>query len=164
MSQRQVLELLKDAILDDIIGLEAQAATVIANEGYESASTNFGLDPWMLSGQLKATGQHNVSVTPRGWSANVMLPNETFRDAIVSFQVSFETFAADPAQLEDTISVFATALMRVLDLLRDYSDANDGTVLQVLDTVSFSFGEFTGGSATSSGFTCTVNIQERGAE
>lgn len=161
MSQRQVLNLLKAALLDATTGLAAQAAAEATTLGL-SVSTDFALDPWMLSGQMKATGQHNVSVTPRGWAANTMLPNETYRDAIVSFQVSFETFAAASGQLEDTISVFATALMRVFDRLRDYSDANGGTVLQVLEAVSFSFGEFTGGSATSSGFTCTVTIQERG--
>jgi len=163
MSQRQLLDTLKAAVLDTGTGLKAQADAIALAESI-GVVTTFALDRWMLSGVMKSAAQHNVSISPKSWAANTMLPNENVRDAVGVFNISFETFSADPGVLEDTVSVFATALIRVLDRLREFSDAHSGTVVQVLESVSFSFGAFAGGTATSAGFICTVNIQERSRE
>jgi hypothetical protein len=163
MSQRQLLDTLKAAVLDTDTGLKAQADTIALAESIEVV-TDFALDRWMLSGVMHSAAQHNVSIAPKQWAANTMLPNENLRDAVGIFTISFETFSPDPAVLEDTISVFTTALIRVLDRLREFSDAHAGTVVQVMESVSFAFGAFAGGTAASSGFICTVSIQERSNE
>jgi hypothetical protein len=166
MSQRQLLDTLKLALQDGDTGLAAQAQTIAIAEGL-NVRTDFTFDRWALSGKMMPGGGPNVSVTPTGWAANTMLPNEALRDAVGSFNIGYENFSADMGELEDNVSVVATALIRVLDRLREFSDtklpAGSGTVVQVLEAVSFTFGAF-GRGATSSGFLCSVNIQERGTE
>jgi hypothetical protein len=163
MSQRQVLNTLKDAILDPTTGLEEQADQVALTENL-NVDTDFRLERWMLSGNMKAAGVHNVAVYPTLWSADLMLPDDGHRDADDSFNVAFETFSADAGVIEDTVSVFATALIRVLDTLREFSDDHAGTVVQIAGRVNFAFGTFSSGNATSSGFICTFTVMERGTE
>lgn len=160
MSLKQVLDTTKDAFNDPATGLAAQAAA-IATAYAVAVVSDFRLERWMLSGEMKPGGIHNVAIAPTNAASNLKLPHESQRDAVHSITVGFETFSADPAALEDTVLVFAQAVLQVLDTLREYSDANGGTILQVFETVPMSFGTFTGGGATSSGFTATVSIQER---
>lgn len=160
MSLKQVLDTTKDAFSDPVTGLQARAdAVALANA--LSVVTEYRLEKWMLSGEMKPGGIHNVAIAPANLAANLMLPHESQRDAVYTLAIGFETFSADTSALEDTVLVFSQAVLQVLDTLREYSDAHGGTILQVFETVSISFGTYTGGGATSSGFTASVNIQER---
>ena len=160
MSLKKVLDTIKAAVQDPVTGLQARA-TAIATAEALGVVTDFRLEKWMLSGEMKPSGIHNVAIAPANAAANLKLPHETQRDAVHSIVIGFETFSADTSVLEDTVLVFAQAVLQVLDRLREFSDANGGTILQVFETVGMSFGTFTGGGATSSGFTASVNIQER---
>lgn len=163
MSMRQVLTTLTAALNDSNAGLAASAAMIASADSITDYITGVNLEPWALSGNMKTSTQNNVAVSPRGWDADLQKQAGEIRDARTQFQVAFESFAADPSVTQDTVSVFASALMQVLDSLREYSDANEGTVILVEEPVSFTFGPFTGGSQ-SAGFIANAVIRERGYE
>lgn len=172
MSARKVLTTVRAALEAPGTGLAARAAALALAEGLTSGAapnrirTDFAFVRWILTGQMQTATQPNVSVVPRGWGTELMLPNETHRDGDVPLQISYESFHSDPAEIEDNVTIVAAALAQVLDRLREFSDANAGTVLQVRVPVLFTFGPFAAhvGSVASSGFVCALTVHERGTE
>jgi hypothetical protein len=73
-------------------------------------------------------------------------------------------FAADPESIEANVSLAAVALAQVLDGIREYSDATNGSIIDLEGTqpILFQFGEFDG--ATSSGFIAAITLTERSTE
>lgn len=116
--------------------------------------------PWKLTGTLHPGRTANVTLRPVQWQPSVKrLPTQ--RDAVVQLELGYESFQSDAAKLEADIAVAATAFAQITDALRQYSDDHAGTVVDVIDPVTYLFGQFEGG--TSSGFTATITIEERAA-
>lgn len=158
MSLRNVLDTLNAALQDSATGLAARAAL---EAGSANINTDYSFDAWLLSGELQPATGPRVSFAPSGGGATLKLQSEGFRDGDWAIDIFYETFSADPIDIQDNIAVNATALLQVLDTLREYSDAHGGTIAQVREPVGFRFGSFAGISSAN-GFTCTVTISERG--
>lgn len=161
MSLRQVLATVYAALEDPGTGLAARANALEILEGLVDIETAYKFEQWLLSGQMKQAGAPNVSVGPSDGAAMLMLPQESQRDADWRLDIKYETFSADPTVIQNNVATTVTALLQVLDTLREYSDAHGGTILQVREPVGFRFGQFSGASSTN-GFTATVVIHERG--
>jgi hypothetical protein len=122
--------------------------------------TNLNFVKWKLAGRPQPASGANVMIRPRSWNAE--LKQGGTRDGKVAIDIAYETFDADPDAIQENIVLAMAALVKCLDGLRDWSDAHEGTVIDVLGDVQFSIGEFDG--PTSSGFIATVTIEERGSE
>jgi hypothetical protein len=116
---------------------------------------------WKLAGRPQRADTANVMIRPRSWDVDPK-GNSNLRDAAVRLEIAYETFDADPAAIQDNIVLAMGALVLCLDLLRVWSDAHDGTVIDIVEPIGFTIGEFDG--PTSSGFIATVTIRERGDE
>jgi hypothetical protein len=162
MSMRQVLATLFAALNDNVTGIAARAAVVAAGDGLANVRTDYVIGPWVLSGELHPATYPRISIGPATGATTLMVPPETKRDGEWTFDISFETFDADPINIQDNTATTATALLQVLDTLREYSDAHAGTVAQVREPISFRFGNF-GGISSANGFVCTATISERGS-
>lgn len=122
--------------------------------------TNLNFVKWKLAGRPQPASGANVMLRPLTWDVEQIRGN--LRDSDVRIQIAYETFDADPDAIQDNITLAMTALVQCLDRLRDWSDAHDGTVVDITEPIAFAIGEFDG--PTSSGFIATVTIRERGSE
>lgn len=167
MSVHQVLGTTRDMLADDAAGLAAKVATLVAAlratpfQPSSSILTNFNFTKWALRGSMNPASAPNVMLRPARWLAVQKLANKPDRDGDVAIEIGYEIFGGDPDVIQDNVSIVATALAECLDGLRAYSDAHQGTVIQVLDPIEWRFGEFAG--PTSAGFLALVTVQERSA-
>jgi hypothetical protein len=163
MTMRAVLQTLKAACQDPATGLAAQALAIAAAEGIDPGiiRTDFHYEPWYLSGQPSPTGQPNIAIEPRRTTADLEIPAVTQRDADQVIVFAYEYFYHNGLEIQDNITVIAAAFLKVLDRLREYSDANGGTVVEVQTPVTLDIGTYIG-SPVAGGFQATVTISERG--
>lgn len=111
--------------------------------------------------RMPAATKPRLALTLRSSAADLVQPGA--RDGGVGLSVRYETFEANEDNLEFQVAYAASALTKcLLDNLRDYSDAHQGTVVDVATPVTFQFGEFDG--PVSAGFVATISITERSAE
>lgn len=159
MSQTQVLATLLACLEDSAVGLVAQARKLapFTPIGAGSIRMDVRFVAWKLSGVMQSSTTPNVMLRPGRWSANLKQGNS--RDASVLVEVGMEFFDADADVLQANITIYATALAASLDALRDYSDINGGTVIDIIDPIDVVFGQFDG--PTSSGFLATIQLEER---
>lgn len=160
MSAREVIATLRACLADDVVGLSAAVTTLAGGaDKPERVRTDFNFVKWKLSGAAtpQPTTAPNVMLRPKSWSAD--LKRAQLRDGIARVEVGIEWFDAETDVLQDNITIGMTALARVVDGLRAYSDAHAGTVIDVVDPIEFIIGEFEG--PASSGFLATIEIEER---
>lgn len=165
MSERQVIATVRAALADVGYGLAAKVAEVIAAEGIPAGvvTTEYNFIRWLRANKLdEASAGHAVSVTPVRSTNQLQIPAEMRRDGLIDLELGFTTYQADPATIEENVLVHAAALRRCLDKLREFSDANGGTVLQVREPVTIDYASASG-SATSAGFKARFTIEERSA-
>lgn len=167
MSASQVLQTVKDAIADEVSGLavKAEALKALDAPALSRVRTDYNVVPHSLSDRMQPTGQPNVAVSVRRYMADQQLSNAPTRDALAELQVAVEYVEADQQVIEDSASLTATALLQVLDGLREYSDANGGTVLDLSTQgagmqVDVQFGRFDG-PVQSFGFVARFTVMER---
>jgi hypothetical protein len=159
VSARQVLGTLTGLLQDDERGLEARMIELVPL-AEAPVSTTLRFLKWQLADAMSPATAHNVCVRPRGIAAALADGGE--RDGTVLLQVLFEAFSSDPDEIQETVLIAASALLRCMDELRAYSDDTDGTVIDLPQPVSIRFGEFEG--ATRGGFIADLTINERGSE
>ena len=159
MSARQVRKTVEDLLKDDTVGLAAAVEDLASAEGLSGIQSDFNFVRGMLSGKMLPTGQPNIAVVVRRWTPEQKLTRPV-RDARVVVQIMGEFAAADQAHLEDQRDLTVIAVVKALDGLREFSDANGGTVMDVDDPFDIVIGEF-GGPVTTEGFTCSATILER---
>jgi hypothetical protein len=163
VSERQIIATLRAALADAAFGLADAAADVIALEGIAAGivTTDYNFIRWKNVGSPAVTSAgHEVAVVPARSAENLEIPAETQRDGLIDIELTFTTFHSDAGAIEDNVLVHAAALRRCLDRLREFSDANGGTVLQVREPVTIDFLTTTG-NATSAGFRARFTIEER---
>jgi hypothetical protein len=160
MSVREVIATIRDCLKDDVVGL-APAVRALAGmaDKPERVRDDFNFVKWKLSGaaNLQPTTAPNVMLRPKSWSSDVK--QATHRNGKSFIELGIEWFDAETDVLQDNITIGAVALARVVDGLRAYSDAHDGTIIDVVDPIQFVFGEFD--APASSGFLATLEIEER---
>jgi hypothetical protein len=159
VSARQVRKTVRALLQDVTVGLKPNVVALAAAEGLTNILSDFNYVRGAISGKMLPSGQPNISVDARNWrpEQKVAKPN---RDAIVVVDIRAEFTAADQQQLEDQRDLTAIAVVKVLDGLREYSDAHGGTVVDVIDPFSFDIGDFAG-PVTTQGFVCSATILER---
>lgn len=163
MSERQVIALLRAELDDAVYGFADAVADVIALEAIAAGivTTDYNFVRWKnVTAPAVTSAGHEVAIVPARSAENLEIPAETQRDGLVDIELSFTTFHSDAQAIEDNVLVHAAALRRCLDRLREYSDANGGTVLQVREPVSIDF-LVASGNATSAGFRARFTIEER---
>lgn len=159
MSARQVRETAQALLKDPIVGLAQAIASLAISEGVAELQTEFNYVRASLSGKMLPSGAPNIAVRARQWQPDQKLRSPQ-RDSTVTLEVMAEFFNSNPEALEDQMEITAIAVAQVLDGFREYSDANGGTVLDVLDPITFNIGQF-GGPVTSDGFVCSATVIER---
>jgi hypothetical protein len=165
MSERQVIALLRFELADANFGFPKTVPDVIAAEGIAAGVVTvvYNFVRWLRSGNLtEASAGHEIAIVPLESTESLEIPGETQRDGVISLELSFTTYSADPLTIEENVFVHAAALRRCLDRLREFSDANGGTVLQVREPVTITFAPAPG-TATSAGFRARFTIEERSA-
>jgi hypothetical protein len=165
MSMRDVLATTLDAVQDPVIGIAAQMDAILAALPTPGVRTAFAFGKWALRNELRPAHVHQLVVSPASGADETKLQEQLHRDGVQAIQASFEAFTADQDELQDTIVVAQLALLRVLDSLVEYSDAHVGTIIEVIDPVETTYGEYEGGpnGATTGGFVSRFNVRERGA-
>lgn len=161
MSLPQVLATLDAALQDGVAGLAVKAAALVGV--LPNIRTDYVFEKWLLAGEVHTATYPRISYSLGPGAATLMLPNEGFRDGDWNIDINYEFFSSDVTDIQNNIAVHATALLQVLDHLREYSDAHGGTIAQVREPVGFRFGSFSGISSAN-GFTLTVTISERGTQ
>jgi hypothetical protein len=162
MSIQQLLATTQACLADDGVGLAVRVDALASTAAIppEKIRTDFAFVAWKLAGTLQSSRTPNIMLRPVRWSPVVKQQNH--RDAPALVEIAGEWFDADPIVLQENIALAAAALAQTLDGLRDYSDAHQGTVIDVLDPMDFRFGDFPGGA--SAGFTATIQILERSSQ
>jgi hypothetical protein len=84
---------------------------------------------------------------------------EALADASVEIEIGYEYFGAESDDIQDNVTLASVAIAKVVDALRDFSDATQGTIVTVVDPISYDYGQFTG--PTSHGFLATITLLER---
>jgi hypothetical protein len=166
MSTTQVIVTLLAALQDPVTGLRPRAQALAEAQVLTAVRFDYTFGKWANEGALQPAGPHVVTVAPRRWVVNQQITGRTDRDAQGTYAIVFECFATDPAEIQDTLTVHATAVAQVLDRLREYSDATGGTVIDIEDPMEFVLGEFPndGGVARACGFRCTITLTERSTQ
>jgi hypothetical protein len=159
VSARQVRKTVRALLEDPTLGLSQSVATLAASEGAEGIMTNFNFVRGKLSGKMLPSGHPNIAVDARKWQPEQKVV-KSWRDSRVIAEIRAEFTNADPEQLEDQRDLTVIALVKCLDGLREYSDANGGTIMDVQDPYNIDIGEF-GGPITTEGFICAVTLLER---
>lgn len=159
MSARQVRKTVRALLEDAMLGLTPAIEDLAAAEGLTNIASEFNYVRGSLTGRILPTGQPNIAVDARNWQPEqkVVKPQRT---SIVVVDIRGEFASGDPEQLEDQRDLTVIALVKVLDGLREYSDNNNGTVVDVQDPYRISIGEF-GGPITTEGFLLSATIIER---
>jgi hypothetical protein len=160
MSARQVRKTVRALLKDAVLGLKPTITDLAIADPVDSPiATDFNYVRGQLTGKMLPTGQPNITVDARNWrpEQKVVKPQ---RDSRVLVEIRGEFSSADPDQLEDQRDLTVIALVKCLDGLREYSDANGGTILDVEDPYNIDIGLF-GGPITTEGFICNFTVLER---
>lgn len=160
MSVIDVIGTVRTCLADATVGLAAAVSALAGTaEKPERVRVDFNFVKWKLSGASnpQPTTMPNVMLRPKRWDADLKRAN--LRPGIVLVEIGIEWFDAETDVLQDNITIGMVALARVIDGLRDYSDAHGGTIIDVRDPIEFIVGEFDG--PASSGFLATIEIEER---
>lgn len=155
----EVLATTQAAFRDRTSGLAARAAA-IADTADLAVRSDFAFGKWALRETLSPTTAHRVVIRPAAGLEEAK-QGTLQRDAVHTLAILIEVFGADEDEIERSLVVIQLAVIQVLDELRDYSDAHDGTVIEIPDAISTRYGEFTGSASLSGGLISTVNIRER---
>jgi hypothetical protein len=158
MSMPQILATLKEALLDPDVGF-TQAVESLAEPGSAVIRSDFALIDWILSGRPTDTRAPNLMVRPRRWVPVGNASDTGHRDALAELEIGYEYFGAEPDDIQENVTLAATAIAKVIDQLRAFSDATGGTIIDVQDPIAYDFGQFTG--PTSHGFLATLTLSER---
>lgn len=162
MSASQVLSTLRGAMQDAATGLAARVeALKAADPALQAVRSDVQWVRWSLAGRMQTTGQPNVAVSVRRVLTEQKLAAMPSRDGMWSVEIAYECFSADQGVIEDTVTTTATALLQVLDGLREYSDAHAGTVVDLEGQIDMQFGAFDGPEVNSFGFICRFTVLER---
>lgn len=159
MSIATVIDTVRDCLADETVGLASQLSALAGDAATDPTRIrlDFNFVKWKLGNVPQTSTQPNVMLRPRSWATQQKRAAQ--RDGLVAIDIAMEWFESDTDVLQDNVTLASTALARVFDALRDYSDAHNGSVIDVLDPITFAFGEFEG--PVSSGFVATIQIQER---
>jgi hypothetical protein len=159
VSARQVRKTVRALLEDPMVGLKPTIIALANTEVLSDIVSDFNFVRGALSGKMLPSALPNVAVNARTWNPEqkVVKPQ---RDSRVIVDVSIEFFGADQEQLEDQADLTVIAVVKVLDGLREYSDANGGTIVDVEDPYRISIGQF-GGPITTEGFLLSATIIER---
>jgi hypothetical protein len=158
MSMPQVLATVKEALLDPDVGFTA-AIEALAEPSGAVVRADFTLLDWALSGTPSPTTAPNIMVRPRRWQPTANAAEVGHRDASVEIEIGYEYFGAESDDIQDNVTLASVAIAKVVDALRDFSDATQGTIVTVVDPISYDYGQFTG--PTSHGFLATITLLER---
>lgn len=165
MSQREVLALMDTYLKDETVGLSATVERLASLPNLSLGkpgplSSGFNFYRGKLPGMRPAGGGGgNVMLRPVRWLPEVSdVVSNLLRVGMAAFEIGFETFTASPDDAVDEATLVATALAQMMDGLRAYSDAQQGTVEAVQSPMDFSFGDFEG--PTSYGFLARITITE----
>lgn len=159
MSARQVLKTFGALLRHDTRGLAARM-TALKPLAEVPISTRLHFVKWQLADAMSPATAHNVCLRPRGWAADLAEGGE--REGAVPLQLLFEAYASDPDEIQETVLIAMSALMRCIDEVREYSDETNGTIIDLPVVVSMRTGEFEG--ATRGGFIADISFNERGTE
>jgi hypothetical protein len=166
VSARQVLTLADALMRDNAKGFVATLAALLLADppaGGVQLRSATDISRMTAAPSMAKAAQPRLALTLRGAAANGAPQPGLQRDGRVTLDARYETFEADAERRELQIAYAAAAFSRVIaENLRDYSDAHNGTVVEVNDPLSFTFGEFEG--PASSGFIASISITERSTE
>ena len=164
MSQSSLMALLDAFLQDGAFGLAATIEKFAPLSpraqavGPEQIRADFRFVDYQATGTMQPTMQPSVVVETVEYRPLGRIGNE--RDALLTARITIEYSDAADAVLLANRDVCADALGAMLtDYFRDYSDAHDGTVVEVLEGVVIQEGQFQG--ASTSGLVATAQIRER---
>ena len=165
MALDDLVDVTKGALQDDAIGLAMMMRELARLKRYTDIETDLTFTEWFLSDRMKPTGKPNVFVVGTGWTPTTVNPvqRSVRREARGQIRLGYEIVRSDPARLQRNVAVAMTAMMQVIDVLRDYSDRVHGTIVGVINPVSFTPGDFPsqgGRMPTTYGFTGTLTVLE----
>lgn len=165
MSQNEIIATVNALLADAALGIKAKLSALAAGNAIPIA-TDFRFVPWVLAGTMQPATQVNMMTRPSRWSPDAKNDGRPHRDATAGIEIGYEYFGADPDQIQENLSLAATALAQVIDELPTYAAAHDGTVYDIEDPMDFVFGEFAGAiaGATSNGFICRITVLERSSQ
>lgn len=158
MSARQVRKTVRALLEDPIVGLSSAVAALALAENTPDIKSDFHFVRGKLSGKMLPTGQPNISVDARNWRPEQKVA-KPHRNARVILEVRGEFASANAEQLEDQRDITVIALVKCLDGLREYSDANGKVIVDVEDPYNIDIGEF--GAPVLEGFLLAATILER---
>lgn len=163
MSARQVLSLCDGLLADPLQGFVVTlAALIAADPPTVDLRAETEISRRRPTGQLKPTTSPTLSINLRAATTTAVQPPQQ-RDGRVELTARYECVIADEEALELQVAFAAAALSKMfVENLRAYSDANDGTVVEIEDPLTFAFGEFEG--PVSAGFIANITIRERSFE
>jgi hypothetical protein len=164
MSMRQVLDTVLGALEDPAVGLKPNVTTLVAG-GAPAVRTEFTFGKWAFRTGLRDARGHSVVVRPARGADQTKMQQTLHRDGVQEIEVGCESFGASANDLQDAIAVVQTALLMTLDALVEYSRTHAGTIYEIIDPVSTSYGEFDGAaSGTSAGFVSRITLNERSSQ
>lgn len=160
MSMQQLLDTVSGALQDDDVGMAVKLTALADGDACVRSDLTFAR--WALTGSLNDARGPNMAVRPIAWSPDTKVSDQGHRDAAAQIEVSYEYFGSDLDTIQRNVALAATALAQVVDELRAYSDAHDGTIIEVVDPMGFTFGDYAG--PTSHGFKATITLTERSTQ
>jgi hypothetical protein len=164
MAIHEILATLQGRLADPTTGIATKVPALVSGLGLPAGrvATDFAYEAWMLVGRMQNATRSIFAFRARAYTAEQRVFIGNSRKAAARIDVAFECFAADPAQLQDTVAVVAQALLQTLDDLEPWSRTHAGTIALLQDPIEFQFGDFAGleGTPTSSGFIATLTLQE----
>lgn len=161
MSQREILATVNALLQDAALGMAARTAA-LAGESDRVIATDFRFVKWVLAGKMQPATQPNLMTRPSRWLPDAKNDGRPHRDAGAQLEIGYEYFGADPDDIQENVTIAATALAQVLDQLPGYAQDNAGTVYDIEDPIDFQFGQFVG--PASNGFLATVRVLERSSQ
>lgn len=163
MSARQVLALVDALAADPEMGFVVTLASLIAEDPpVVPLRAETQISRRRPSEQLKPTTVPQLSINLRAAATTAVQPPEQ-RNGRVELSARYECVIADEEILELQVAYAAAALSKMfVEHLREYSDAHDGTVIEIEDPIAFVFGQFEG--PVSDGFVAQITILERSSE
>jgi hypothetical protein len=162
VSAREVLQTVDGLLADPAMGFVVTLAALIATDPPSvPIVSDTAISRRRPDGQLVNTTRPNLSVNLAGAESTLVQPGQ--KDGRVQLRARYECFHADEETLELQLAYAAAAFSKMItEYVREYSDAHGGTIVEVADTIGFSFGEFDG--PVSAGFIATFTVIERSSE
>lgn len=165
MAMDDLIDVTKGALMDDAIGMKVRMVELARLKRYTDIDTELAFSEWFLGDRMKPTSKPNVFVIGGPYGANVVNPQQLpiRRQCRGTLRLGYEIVKGQPLTLQRNVAVAMTAMMQVIDVLRDYSDRVHGTIVQVVDPTNFTPGDFPsvgGGTPTTYGFTGSLTLTE----